>query len=112
MTQEVIGRYRPKKQQVRTARGSVNSSVNWLRRHINDPYVHLARKQGYVSRAAFKLIEIEEKYKLINRSNTIIDVGAAPGGWLQVIASKKKSNVSLIGIDLLKISLKDRKSVV
>ncbi|AEI89127.1 MAG: 23S rRNA U2552 (ribose-2'-O)-methylase RlmE/FtsJ [Candidatus Midichloria mitochondrii] len=105
MTQEVIRRYRTKKQQVKTARGRANSSVDWLRRHINDPYVHLAKKQGFVSRAAFKLIEIEEKYKLINRSSSIIDIGAAPGGWLQVIMSKKKNNVCLIGTDLLKIAL-------
>jgi len=105
MTQELIGNYRPKKQKVKTARGRTTSSSNWLRRHINDPYVHLAKKQNYASRAAFKLIEIDEKYKLISHSNAIIDIGAAPGGWLQVIANKKKKNAKLIGVDLLEISL-------
>ena len=105
MTHDVIDNYRPKKQRVRTAKGRTNSSNSWLQRHINDPYVHLAKKYNYASRSAFKLLEIDEKYKLIIKSNTIIDIGAAPGGWLQVISNRKKKNAQLIGIDLLKISL-------
>ena len=105
MSKSLSGNYRIRKQQVKTAKGRTSSSINWLKRHINDPYVRLAKAQGYVSRAAFKLLEIDEKYKLISDANVIIDIGAAPGGWLQVVAEKKKKNTIFIGIDLLKISL-------
>lgn len=101
----LIKGYRPKKERVRTAKGRDRSSSEWLRRHINDPYVHLAKKHNYLSRAAFKLIEIDDKYKLITKAASIIDIGAAPGGWLQVIESRKKNGIKVIGVDLLDINL-------
>ena len=105
MNKELVHNYRTKKQQIKTAKGRTNSSTSWLRRHINDPYVQLAKIQGYLSRAAFKLLEIDKKYKLISTANVIIDIGAAPGGWLQVIDEKRKKHAIILGIDLLKISL-------
>ena len=97
--------YRTKKQNVKTARGRTNSSVSWLRRNINDPYVKMAKQEGYVSRAAFKLLQIEEKFKIIKKSSSIIDLGAAPGGWLQVLSALKKENGLIVGVDLINISI-------
>jgi 23S rRNA (uridine2552-2'-O)-methyltransferase len=67
------------------------SQKAWLERQLNDPYVHEAKRLGYRSRAAFKLIEIDEKYKFLKRGGCIVDLGAAPGGWSQVAAAKVKS---------------------
>src|SRR5690554_1102500 len=61
-----------------------NSSRRWLERHLNDPYVHRSRAEGYRSRAAFKLIEIDDKHDLLKPGQRVIDLGAAPGGWCQV----------------------------
>ncbi|MDR0630753.1 MAG: RlmE family RNA methyltransferase [Holosporales bacterium] len=77
------------------------SSRNWVSRQINDPYVSLAKKEGYRSRSAYKLIEIQEKFKIIKKDSIIIDLGAAPGGWSQV-ASQISSNI--IAVDLLDIA--------
>lgn len=74
---------------VKTAKGRTVSSQHWLRRHINDPYVVAAKKTGYRSRAAYKLLEIEEKYRIIAkvpRGCSILDLGCAPGSWLQVLS--------------------------
>lgn len=62
------------------------SSQNWLRRHFDDPYVKAAQKQGYRSRAAFKLLEIQEKDRILKPGQVVVDLGAAPGGWCQVAA--------------------------
>jgi 23S rRNA (uridine2552-2'-O)-methyltransferase len=67
------------------------SQKQWLERQINDPYVHEARKQGYRSRAAFKLTEIDDKYKFLKPGGYVVDLGAAPGGWSQVAAQRVKS---------------------
>jgi 23S rRNA (uridine2552-2'-O)-methyltransferase len=67
------------------------SQKAWLERQLNDPYVHEAKRLGYRSRAAFKLIEIDDKYKFLKRGGCIVDLGAAPGGWSQVAAAKVKS---------------------
>jgi 23S rRNA (uridine2552-2'-O)-methyltransferase len=90
---------------VRTAKGRKASSTQWLARQLNDPYVRDAQRLGYRSRAAFKLIEIDEQMKLLKPHMTVIDLGAAPGGWAQVALEKKVAKV--IGIDLLPIDPMD-----
>ena len=80
------------------------SSKGWLRRHVTDPYVKQARKQGYRSRAAFKLLEIDSKERLFRPGQTVIDLGAAPGGWSQVAAEKIGRGGRVIAIDLLEIA--------
>ena len=77
------------------------SSRDWLARQINDPFVVLAKKEGYRSRASFKILEIQEKFKIFKKNSTVIDLGAAPGGWSQVI-SKVCTN-KIIAIDLLEM---------
>lgn len=76
------------------------SSRDWLLRQLNDPYVRKAKADGYRSRAAFKLIEIHEKYKVLKSGQTVIDLGAAPGGWTQVIAEKISAKGKVIALDL------------
>ena len=73
---------------VKTARGRTASSTRWLDRQLNDPYVHEARKQGLRSRAAFKLIQLDEQYALLRRGQKVVDLGAAPGGWTQIAVEK------------------------
>jgi 23S rRNA (uridine2552-2'-O)-methyltransferase len=77
------------------------SSKAWLERHINDPYVHRAREEGMRARAAFKLLELDEKFGLLKRGQRVADLGAAPGGWAQVCV--KKGAALVVGIDLLPI---------
>ncbi len=89
------------KTKVKSAKGRKNSSTRWLQRQLNDPYIQEAGRLGYRTRAAFKLLEIDEKLKLIKPDMTVIDLGAAPGGWLQVAVEKKARKV--IGLDLLPI---------
>ncbi len=76
------------------------SSRQWLLRQLNDPYVARARKDGYRSRAAYKLIEINDKYKFIKKGCRILDLGAAPGGWCQVAKAIVGQNGLVIGVDL------------
>jgi 23S rRNA (uridine2552-2'-O)-methyltransferase len=80
------------------------SSKQWLRRHVTDSYVRKARAQGYRSRAAFKLLEIDSQEKLLRPGMTVIDLGAAPGGWSQVAAAKVGPGGRVIAIDLLPIA--------
>jgi 23S rRNA (uridine2552-2'-O)-methyltransferase len=80
------------------------SSKEWLRRHVTDHYVKQARKQGYRSRAAFKLLQLDEKEALFKPGMTVVDLGAAPGGWSQVAAEKVKPGGRVIAIDLLDIA--------
>ncbi len=84
------------------------SSRKWLERHISDPYVHLARKDRYLSRAAYKLIEMQERFHFIKGGDVVLDLGAAPGSWSQV-ASKIVSakNGLVIALDLLPIKKQD-----
>lgn len=84
---------------VKTARGRKKSSTTWLQRQLNDPYVLLAQKDGYRSRAAYKLIDIDDKFHLLKSGMNVIDLGAAPGGWIQV-ATKRVKGGRIIGIDL------------
>lgn len=91
---------------VKTARGRTASSVRWLERQLNDPYVIRAKKEGWRSRAAFKLLEIDEKYHLVKSGFRVVDLGAAPGGWCQVAARKVGStpaNPLVVGIDYLEM---------
>lgn len=95
-----MSRNKPKSK-VRTAKGRKTSSTRWLQRQLNDHYVEEAKKQGYRSRAAFKIKEIDEKLDLLQSGMTVIDLGAAPGGWCQVALEKKCDKI--VAIDLLEI---------
>ena len=77
------------------------SSKRWLQRHVSDPYVRKAQEKGYRSRAAFKLLEIDAKEKLLRPGITVIDLGAAPGGWSQVAAQKVRPGGRVVAIDVL-----------
>ena len=79
------------KVRVKTGKGRTVSQKLWLERQLNDPYVHEAKKLGYRSRAAFKLSEIDDKYKFLKAGGYVVDLGAAPGGWSQVSAQRVKS---------------------
>ena len=96
---------------VKSAKGRRASSTRWLQRQLNDPYVQRAKREGYRGRAAFKLIEINEKYNFLLPGRNIIDLGSAPGGWLQVAVDKVNSTGKIknakigriIGFDLKEI---------
>ncbi len=93
----------PRREAVRlkNARKLAPSSQRWLARQLNDPYVQAAKTQGFRSRAAFKLLELDDKYKLIAKGARVVDLGAAPGGWAQVALLRGAAVV--VGIDLLPI---------
>lgn len=78
-----------------------SSSNRWLERQLNDPYVAEAKRLGYRSRAAFKLIQLDEKFNFLTRNKTIVDLGCAPGGWSQVALNKLKNTGKLVGLDIL-----------
>ncbi len=80
------------------------SSSAWLKRHVNDPYVHRARAQGYRSRAAYKLIEIAKRDRLARPGDDVVDLGAAPGGWAQALAERVGRSGRVIAVDLLEIA--------
>jgi 23S rRNA (uridine2552-2'-O)-methyltransferase len=86
---------------VKTAKKRSPASAEWLRRQLNDPYVVAAKQQGWRSRAAFKLLELDDRFGIIKRATRVIDLGAAPGGWTQVVLKRGASKV--VGIDLLPI---------
>ena len=86
---------------LRTANKRSIGSQKWLERQLNDPYVAAARAQGWRSRAAFKLIEMDDKYKLLKRGARVLDLGAAPGGWSQVAVQRGAAQV--LGLDLLAV---------
>ncbi|HTX48727.1 MAG TPA: RlmE family RNA methyltransferase [Caulobacteraceae bacterium] len=88
-------------QRLKTAKQRSASSQAWLERQINDPFAAEARAKGYRSRAAFKLTEIDDRLHLIRRGARVIDLGCAPGGWLQVLAQRGAGR--LVGIDLLPV---------
>lgn len=97
---------RPLKVRVKTARGRTTSSQKWLQRQLNDPYVARAKREGWRSRAAFKLIEMDEKVKLLKKGMRVVDLGAAPGGWSQVAARKiglEAGHGKIVAIDLLEM---------
>jgi 23S rRNA (uridine2552-2'-O)-methyltransferase len=82
----------------------LKSNKEWLRRHVTDPYVRKARAQGYRSRAAFKLLQLDEKERFLRSGMTVVDLGAAPGGWSQVAAAKVTPGGRVIAIDLLPVA--------
>jgi len=77
------------------------TSKQWMREHINDPYVQQAQKDGYRSRAAYKLLEIDERDHLLKAGMVVVDLGATPGGWSQVVANKVGDKGKVIALDLL-----------
>ena len=79
------------------------TSLGWLKRHVNDPYVKQAQKDGYRSRASYKLLEVQEKYKLIRPGMSVVDLGAAPGGWSQVTSRLIGGQGRLIASDILEM---------
>jgi 23S rRNA (uridine2552-2'-O)-methyltransferase len=102
----ISGGRRPPKSRLRTAKQRSASSQRWLERQLNDPYVAAARREGYRSRAAFKLIELDGKYRLLRPGKRVVDLGAAPGGWAQVAAARVKSVEGygqVVAIDLLEM---------
>lgn len=86
---------------LKTAKDRTLSSQAWLERQINDPYVTAAKAQGYRSRAAFKLAEIDDRFHLLRKGSRIIDLGCAPGGWVQVALQRGAGSV--VGVDLLAV---------
>jgi 23S rRNA (uridine2552-2'-O)-methyltransferase len=84
---------------LRTAKSRSASSQRWLSRQLNDPYVAAARQQGWRSRAAFKLLDLDDRFHLIGRGARVLDLGAAPGGWTQVAV--KRGAGTVVGVDLL-----------
>jgi len=88
---------------VKTARGRTVSSQRWLQRQLNDPYVAEAKKRGYRSRAAFKLLQIDDQFRFLKPGGRVVDLGAAPGGWTQVAVERVKPQQAggvVVGIDL------------
>lgn len=81
-----------------------SSSKRWLQRHVSDAYVRKAKEKGYRSRSAFKLLELDEKHKLLKPGLVVIDLGAAPGGWSQIAAQKARPGGRVVAIDLLDIA--------
>lgn len=86
---------------LRTAKGRTTASQKWLERQLNDPYVRAAKAAGWRSRAAFKIIELDEKYGLFHPGQRVVDLGAAPGGWTQVAVQKAGERGKVVGLDLL-----------
>ncbi len=85
---------------VKTGRGRTASSVRWLERQLNDPYVKQAKAEGYRSRSAYKLLELDERFGLLKGVRRVVDLGIAPGGWSQVVR-KRVASAGVVGIDLL-----------
>ena len=91
---------------VKTAGKRSNSSARWLERQLNDPYVSAAKREGFRSRSAYKLLEIDDKHKILNPGAIVIDLGAAPGGWSHVASERvraKKGNGLVVAVDYLEI---------
>jgi 23S rRNA (uridine2552-2'-O)-methyltransferase len=80
-----------------------HSSKQWLRRHVNDPYVQRSKREGYRSRSAYKLTEIDERDRLFRPGQVVVDLGAAPGGWTQVAVQRVGARGRVVGIDLLAV---------
>jgi 23S rRNA (uridine2552-2'-O)-methyltransferase len=109
---------------VKTAKGRKLASTRWLQRQLNDPYVEEAKRQGYRSRAAFKLLEIDDKYHILKPGRIVIDLGAAPGGWSQVAAARVRAmegkgrviaadlnDIEAVpGVDFLRLDMTDREA--
>ncbi|MGA9865543.1 MAG: RlmE family RNA methyltransferase, partial [Acetobacteraceae bacterium] len=85
---------------VRTARGRSVASQRWLARQLNDPYVRAAKSEGYRSRAAFKLLELDAKFHFLKKGARVLDLGSAPGGWSQVAAAR---GATVVAADVLEM---------
>src|SRR5436190_10706800 len=95
---------RPLKVRIKSGKGRSLSSKLWLERQLNDPYVARAKREGFRGRAAFKLIEIDDKHRLLKNGGWVVDLGAAPGGWSQVAAKRVGAEAGrgkIVAIDLL-----------
>jgi 23S rRNA (uridine2552-2'-O)-methyltransferase len=103
MTKSPGGGGRQLSTRLRTAKGRSSQSQRWLERQLNDPYVAAAKAQGYRSRAAFKLTELDEKFRLLKPGGRVVDLGAAPGGWTQVAIRKVGERGRVVGLDLLPV---------
>jgi len=90
-------------QKLKKSKKLKESSKRWILRQLNDPFVEQARMEGWRSRAAYKILEVDEKFKIFKKGKFVVDLGAAPGGWSQV-AAKKVGSRNVLGIDLLEIS--------
>ncbi len=88
---------------VKTAEKRSNSSARWLARQLNDPFVAKAKAEGYRSRAAFKILELDEKFHLFKPGMKVVDLGCAPGGWSQVAVAKIGASGKVVGCDLLPV---------
>ena len=112
--------HRTRKTRVRASPQRSAGSSRWLQRQVNDPYVQRARKEGYRSRAAYKLLEIDGKHRFLTRGLRVLDLGSAPGGWAQVAAARgcKVVGVDLlaikpiVGVDLIKADIEDEKTTI
>tara|TARA_Y100001935_G_scaffold61322_1_gene51364 strand:+ start:314 stop:979 length:666 start_codon:yes stop_codon:yes gene_type:complete len=91
--------FRTTKEVVKTAKRRKNSSTRWLQRQINDPYVRQAQAEGKRSRAAYKIIQIDEKFNIFNKGNSVLDLGAAPGSWTEV-ALERAGGIT-VAVDIL-----------
>ena len=89
-------------ERLKTAKKRTASSARWLTRQLNDPYVKKARDEGYRSRAAYKLAELDDRFALLKGVKAVIDLGIAPGGWAQIVA-KRAPGAAIVGIDLLPV---------
>jgi 23S rRNA (uridine2552-2'-O)-methyltransferase len=100
------GGQRQLKVRLKTARRRTPSSQRWLERQLNDPYVAAAKREGYRSRAAYKLIEVDDKFRFLKPGLRVVDLGAAPGGWSQVAANRVRSvgaRGQVVAIDLVEM---------
>jgi 23S rRNA (uridine2552-2'-O)-methyltransferase len=88
------------RQRVKTARNRSAASTRWLERQLNDPYVRRAKAEGYRSRAAYKLLELDERFGFLRGAKKVVDLGIAPGGWSQVVR-RRSATATIVGIDLL-----------
>src|SRR5712691_10693971 len=103
MSKTPKGDARPLAVRVKSGKGRKLSSKLWLERQLNDPYVARARREGYRSRAAFKLTEIDDKHRILKPGAKVIDLGAAPGGWSQVAARRIGAQGRVVAIDILEM---------
>ncbi len=94
------GRSQGGRERVKTARRRTAGSTRWLERQLNDPYVKAAKAEGYRSRSAYKLLELDERFKLLAHAQRVVDLGAAPGGWTQAVL-KYRPKARVVAIDLL-----------
>ena len=97
---QVVSRSGDDRTRLKTGKGRTTSSTRWLSRQLNDPYVKKAKAEGYRSRAAYKLLELDEKFGLLKGVTRTVDLGVAPGGWSQVVR-QRAPRAKVVGIDLL-----------